>query len=200
MDYIEVLDFWFGDAEIPSPNEEVKALWFDGVNSADNTIRERFLPHVSMAGEGKLSQWLSSPEGALAHIILLDQFSRNIYRGLSAAFRYDDFALALCKRGMASAQDMALVPVQRAFFYMPLQHSEYLEDQEESLFRFSQLCDEVSENDEAGLLENFYRHARSHYDVVKRFGRFPHRNAALGRLSTEEELQWLADGGARFKQ
>lgn len=116
MDYIEVLDFWFGDAEIPSPNEEVKALWFDGVNSADNTIRERFLPHVSMAGEGKLSQWLSSPEGALAHIILLDQFSRNIYRGLSAAFRYDDFALALCKRGMASAQDMALVPVQRAFF------------------------------------------------------------------------------------
>ncbi|MCC4797964.1 hypothetical protein BCT30_04155 [Enterovibrio norvegicus] len=199
MDYIEVLDFWFGDADAPQSDDERQSLWFRGKGETDSIIRERFLPYVSMAGEGRFAQWLDSPEGSLANIILLDQFSRNIYRGLSAAFRYDEFALALCKRGLASAQDEQLPLIQRAFFYMPLQHSEHLEDQEEALFRYSQLCESAGPGLE-GMFDHFYRHARIHHDIVKRFGRFPHRNASLGRLSTEDEIQWLADGGARFGQ
>ncbi|MDD1792926.1 DUF924 domain-containing protein [Enterovibrio sp. ZSDZ42] len=197
MDYIEVLDFWFEDAEAPQTNDTIKAMWLYGDESSDNFIRERFLPYVSMAGEGKLSQWLESPLGALAHIILLDQFSRRVYRGLSAAFRYDEFALALCKRGLAMGQDQSLLPIQRVFFYTPLQHSEYAEDQEEALFRFSQLC-QSAEPSEAGLFENFYRQARNHYEIIQRFGRFPQRNASLGRLSTENEMVWLANGGAKL--
>ncbi|MBV7299648.1 DUF924 family protein [Enterovibrio paralichthyis] len=198
MDYIEVLDYWFGDAEAPEAGDTLQALWFQGCDESDAYIREHFLPHVSMAGEGKMSQWLSTPQGTLAMIILLDQFSRRIYRGLSAAFRYDEFSLAVCKRGLASGQDLTLQPIQRAFFYMPLQHSEHIEDQEEALFRYSQLCESVSQ-DEAGLFENIYRHARNNFDIIKRFGRYPNRNAALGRLSTEKELQWLAGGGAKIE-
>ncbi|WP_028024996.1 DUF924 family protein [Enterovibrio calviensis] len=197
MDYIEVLDFWFDDAEAPQTNDTIKAMWLHGDEASDNLIRERFLPYVSMAGEGKLSQWLDSPLGALAHIILLDQFSRRVYRGLSAAFRYDEFALALCKRGLAMGQDQNLLPIQRVFFYTPLQHSEHAEDQEEALFRFSQLCQSAA-SFEAGLFENFYRQARNHYEIIQRFGRFPQRNASLGRLSTEKEMQWLANGGAKL--
>ncbi|WP_407330849.1 DUF924 family protein [Enterovibrio sp. 27052020O] len=199
MDYVEVLDFWFEDAEAPQTNDLIKAMWLHGDETTDGVIRERFLPYVSMAGEGKLSQWLEMPLGALAHIILLDQFSRRIYRGLSAAFRYDEFALALCKRGLAIGQDQQLLPIQRVFFYAPLQHSEHVEDQEEALFRFSQLC-ESADQSEAGMYENFYRQARNHFDIIQRFGRFPQRNASLGRLSTENEILWLVEGGAKLSQ
>ncbi|EOD79038.1 membrane protein [Grimontia sp. AD028] len=199
MDYIEVLEFWFGDPDAPKTDDMLNAMWFESDEALDKQIREQFLPYVSMAGEGKLNQWLSSPQGTLATIVLLDQFSRRVYRGLSAAFRYDEFALAVCKRGLAEAQDLTLPTIQRAFFYMPLQHSEHMEDQEEALFRFSQLCSSAG-LDEAGLFENIFRHARNNFDVIKRFGRFPSRNASLGRLSTEAELQWLAGGGAKLTQ
>lgn len=196
MDYSEVLDYWFGDTDEPKSHDALQSLWFHGDAESDGYIRTHFLTHVSMAGEGKMSQWLSTSQGTLALIILLDQFSRRIYRGLSAAFRYDEFSLAVCKRGMASGQDLTLPPIQRAFFYMPLQHSEHIEDQEEALFRFSQLCD-AAPPELQGLFENIYRRARSNYDIIERFGRYPNRNAALGRLSTANELQWLAGGGAK---
>lgn len=195
MDYTEVLEYWFGDGDKPKTGDVLKSMWFGNDKDLDRQIRDQFLPYVSMAGEGKLSLWLTSPQGTLAVIILLDQFSRRIYRGLSAAFRYDEFALAVCKRGMAEGQDQQLPIIQRVFFYMPLQHSEHMEDQEEALFLFSQLCNFASQED-AGLYENIFRRARNNFDVIKRFGRFPSRNAFLGRLSTEEELQWLSGKGA----
>lgn len=211
MDYMKVLNFWFEDADLMGDktvshnktnsgiNDKLMALWFEGGEETDRLIKEQFQFYVSMAGEGKLLSWPASPEGSLANILLLDQFTRNIYRGLAAAFRYDEFALAICKKGLGASQDQALPLLWRVFFYMPLQHSENIEDQEESLFRFSQLCEKAS-LDCAGFYENIFRYARVHFDIIDRFGRFPHRNAALGRLSTQEEIAWLAKEGLRFGQ
>ncbi|GHA48557.1 DUF924 family protein [Photobacterium aphoticum] len=198
-EYQEVLDFWFGDMNEEVPLSDRNALWFQGNTETDALIARRFQHLVSLAGTGALSAWSETPKGTLALIILLDQFSRNIYRGLSAAFRYDALALALCKRGLAKNQDLQLSPIERVFFYLPLEHSEALEDQEEAVFRFERLRQAVTPvNSE--MFDGFYQYAVSHHEVVKRFGRFPHRNAVYGRLSTEEELHWLLDGGQRFGQ
>lgn len=199
MNYIEVLDFWFGESESPQMDEKRMSMWFEGKEDIDAIIRERFLPSVSLAGAGKLGKWLESPKGTLAYILLLDQFSRNIYRGLSAAFRYDQLALAICKKGLSKSYDQALTPIQRVFFYLPLEHAENMEDQEESLFLSSQLCAQ-SDVDSAGIYENFYRYAHIHFDIIKQFGRFPYRNAVLGRLSTPEEITWLSNDAMRFGQ
>lgn len=191
MEYNNVLTFWFGSLDSPKWNMQMQTLWFDDKMSADEQCKI-FLPEVSAAGEGKLADWLDSPLGALAHIILLDQCPRRIYRGFAAAYRYDEFALALCKKGLAKGQDQQLMPVQRAFFYMPLLHSEYLEDQEESCFLFKQLCNSAMPEQQA-LFTHFYQLARCHFLTIKRFTRFPERNAMLGRLSTQHELRWLKD-------
>lgn len=199
MDYTQIIDFWFEGKDNPQSNEALMRLWFEGSDDTDRIIQTRFQSYVSMAGEGKLTLWLDEPLGTLACILLLDQFSRNIYRGLAAAFRYDEFALALCKKGLASGQDQLIEPIYRIFFYMPLQHSENIEDQEESLFRFDQLCSQAKDQD-IGFYENFYQYAHIHFDIIKKFGRFPYRNAVLGRLNTQEESQWLASDVPRFGQ
>ncbi|KHT63033.1 membrane protein [Photobacterium gaetbulicola] len=197
--YQEVLDFWFGEIGEEVTTTDRNQLWFRGGEETDQLIAERFRHLVSQAGRGELSQWTEEPRGTLALIILLDQFTRNIYRGLSAAFRYDSLALALCKRGLANNQDLELTPIERVFFYLPLEHSEAFEDQEESVFRFDRLLQAVTPA-HASTFEGFYQYAVSHHEVIKRFGRFPHRNAAFGRLSTQEELEWLNKGGQRFGQ
>ena len=198
-EYQEVLDFWFGDMNNDTPLSDRHALWFKGDAETDALIARRFQHLVSLAGTGALSHWGASPKGSLALIILLDQFTRNIYRGLSAAFRYDALALALCRRGLAKNQDLQLTPIERVFFYLPLEHSEAIDDQEEAVFRFERLRQGIAP-DHADMFDGFYQYAVSHHDVVKRFGRFPHRNAVYGRLSTEEELHWLLKGGQRFGQ
>lgn len=197
--YQDVLDFWFGEIGEEVTVTDRNKLWFRGEEETDQIIAERFQLQVSQAGLGELSGWTEEPRGTLALIILLDQFTRNIYRGLSAAFRYDSLALALCKRGLAKNQDLALTPIERVFFYLPLEHSEAIEDQEEAVFRFDRLMQTVN-SAHADTFEGFYQYAVSHHDVIKRFGRFPHRNAAFGRLSTQEELEWLHKGGHRFGQ
>lgn len=198
-EYQDVLDFWFGELGEEVTMTDRNALWFKGGEDTDQLITQRFQSLVSRAGRGELSHWSREPKGSLALIILLDQFTRNIYRGLSAAFRYDPLALAICKRGLASNQDEMLSPIERVFFYLPLEHSEAVEDQEECVFRFDRLRQSVSPA-HAMIFEGFYQYAVTHHDVVKRFGRFPHRNAAHGRLSTQEELDWLQEGGHRFGQ
>ncbi|PSU32481.1 DUF924 family protein [Photobacterium lutimaris] len=197
--YQDVLDFWFGEIGEEVTVTDRNTLWFRGGKETDQIIAERFLHQVSQAGLGELSAWTEEPRGTLALIILLDQFTRNIYRGLSAAFRYDSLALALCRRGLAKNQDLDLTPIERVFFYLPLEHSEAIEDQEEAVFRFDRLMQTVNPA-HADTFEGFYQYAVSHHDVIKRFGRFPHRNAAFGRLSTQEELEWLHKGGQRFGQ
>lgn len=198
-DYQQVLDYWFGEIDEEVTLENRNKLWFQGGEEIDLAIAEQFRALVSKGGVGELSHWTEHPRGTLALIILLDQFTRNIYRGLGAAFRYDSMALAMCKRGLALDQDLQLTPIERVFFYMPLEHSEALEDQEEAVFRFDRLRQSVTPLHYAQF-DHFYRYAVSHLDVIKRFGRFPHRNAVLGRLSTQDELSWLHHGGQRFGQ
>lgn len=198
-EYQDVLDFWFGENDKDEVSPDRKKLWFQGGEETDVLIAQRFQGVVSRAGLGELNHWTQEPKGTLALIILLDQFTRNIYRGLSAAFRYDALALALCKRGLALNQDMQLNPIERVFFYLPLEHSEALEDQEEAVFYFDRLRQAMTSSD-TSTFNDFYQYAVSHHAVIKQFGRFPHRNAVNGRLSTQEELDWLHSGGQRFGQ
>ncbi|HIF9253484.1 TPA: DUF924 family protein [Photobacterium damselae] len=198
-EYQQVLDFWFGPLTDELTTTNRNALWFTGGEEVDRLITTQFHPLVQQAGAGQLSHWAQTPKGTLALIILLDQFSRNIYRGLSAAFRYDSLALAICRRGMSQNQDEELTPIERVFFYLPLEHSEALEDQEESVFRFDRLRNMVSAKNKP-VFDGFYRYAVNHHEVIKLFGRYPHRNATMERLSTPEELAWLNQGGQRFGQ
>lgn len=198
-EYQFILDYWFGELDGEVTRENKHALWFLGGADVDNAIIMQFQRWVSLAGNGDLNHWSDTAHGRLALIILLDQFPRNIYRGLNAAFRYDLLALAICKRGLALNQDAELAAIEQAFFYLPLEHSEELEDQEESVFRFDLLRKQVHANNIA-LFDGFYDFANSHFQVISEFGRFPHRNSVKGRLSTEKELVWLHDGGLRFGQ
>ncbi|MEL6113683.1 DUF924 family protein [Photobacterium sp. SP02] len=189
----EVLTYWFGNLKGEVTEQDKQVLWFKGGDAVDREITERFRDLVSRAGRGELNAWTETPKGTLALIILLDQFSRNIYRGLAAAFRYDSLAQAICKRGLAKNFDRALAPIERVFFYLPLEHSEALEDQEESVFRFDQLRQEVMKEHKSEF-DDFYQYAVSHFQVIKDFGRFPHRNAVCGRLSTQDEISYLHHG------
>ncbi len=199
FDWKEVLDFWFGALDDQGlPDQEHRSKWFRSDRKFDQEIRRRFLSMVLFASEQGLDHWRSEPGGALAEILLLDQFSRNIFRGGALAFDQDVQARKLCRQAMNKGQDMALPPLHRAFLYMPLQHSERLQDQKESVECYEQLAASAG-----GLLGDFLRSfaqsARNHRDIIARFSRFPHRNKALGRKSTEEEAEYLA-GGRRFGQ
>ncbi|OOE49194.1 DUF924 family protein [Salinivibrio kushneri] len=200
MHYQDVLAFWFGDERSESvPSSAAQARWFGGRQDVDDAIRERFQSWVSAAGAGTLNDWAQIPEGRLALIILLDQFPRNLYRGLAAAYRYDALALALCKAGLAKGDDQALTPLHRVFFYLPLEHAEEETDQEEALFRFDQLRQQVS-GEATAWYQQCFDYARQHYDIIATFGRFPHRNAVMGRLSTPEERLWLSETDQHFGQ
>ncbi|MBW7469621.1 DUF924 family protein [Marinobacter sp. M216] len=199
FDWKEILDFWFGELDGEGlPDRDHRNRWFRSDRRFDQEIRRRFLSMVLFASEQGLDHWRREPGGILAEIILLDQFSRNIFRGAAMAFDQDVQARKLCRQAMRKGQDVALAPVQRAFLYMPLQHSERLEDQRTSVECYEQLA--ASESGILGdFLESFAQSARDHHDIIKRFARFPHRNKALGRNSTDEEEAYLA-GGRRFGQ
>jgi uncharacterized protein (DUF924 family) len=174
-----VLTFWFSET---SPQQ-----WWKVDPRFDATVRERFGVLHRSAHLGELWEWRRQPRGRLAEIILLDQFSRNLYRGTAQAFANDAMALALAQEAVAGRHDMALVPHERAFLYMPYQHSESRTVQGEAQRLFAAL----------GLAEQF-DFALRHKAIIDRFGRYPHRNAALGRLSTPEELQFLTEPGSSF--
>ncbi len=199
FDWKEILDFWFGALDDQGlPDQEHRSKWFRSDRKFDQEIRRRFLSMVLFASEQGLDHWRSEPGGALAEILLLDQFSRNIFRGGALAFDQDVQARKLCRQAMNKGQDMALPPLHRAFLYMPLQHSERLQDQKESVECYEQLA--ASAGGLLGdFLQSFAQSARDHRDIIARFSRFPHRNEALGRKSTEEEAEYLA-GGRRFGQ
>jgi uncharacterized protein (DUF924 family) len=171
----EVLDFWF-DA---GPQK-----WFSRDAAFDAAITERFLPTHEAAAAGKLADWEQSAEGALALLILLDQFPRNMFRASARAFVTDSAALAIAKRAVARGFDRELDLPKRNFFYMPFMHSEDLADQER--------CVELSR---AYSDANTLKWAELHADIIRRFGRFPHRNALLGRATTLEEKAFLDAGG-----
>ena len=196
----ELLDFWFGELdENGLPDREHRERWFRSSRAFDQEIRRRFISMVLFASENGLEQWRREPGGRLAEILLLDQFTRHIHRGGGMAFSNDRQAIALCLEGLDKGADVILVPIQRAFFYMPLQHSENRAHQDRSVELYEQLA-ASSEGPLGVFLGSFLESARNHRSVVQRFGRFPHRNAALKRPSTPEEQAYLSAGARTFGQ
>lgn len=177
----EVLRFWFGQG-----GERGKAhkRWFEKNAAFDAEVRERFLPlYEALAGN---EEWLAVPEECLARIIVLDQFPRNMFRGSARAFATDAQALAAARHAVAHGFDRDLLPVERQFVYLPFEHSESLADQERA-------CELMRP-----LGEELYDWALRHKQIIERFGRFPHRNAILGRQSTPEEIEFLKQPGSGF--
>lgn len=187
-----VLDFWFGDG-----TEDRTARWFGADPGFDEAIRARFGAALEEARAGRLDHWAETPRGRLALIILLDQFSRNLHRGDGRSFENDARAQRLVREGLERGDDRALSVMERAFFYMPLQHAEDRELQALSVECFRRLRDEAPPEMKK-MTEGFYEYAVRHKVVVDRFGRFPHRNALLGRPSTPEEQEFLASPRAPF--
>ncbi|MEC7815263.1 MAG: DUF924 family protein [Pseudomonadota bacterium] len=199
FDWKELLDFWFGELDEQGlPDAFHRNRWFRSDRAFDQEIRRRFMSLVLLASEGGLEHWRSGAGGALAEILLLDQFTRNIFRGNSLAFDNDTQARRLCIKAMEQGFDQALPAVQRAFLYMPLQHSERLKDQRTSVTCYEQLA-ATHDGLLGDFLGSFAQSARDHHDIVARFGRFPHRNKALGRRSSPEEKAYL-EGAPRFGQ
>lgn len=186
-----VLDFWFA-AEGDPEHGAVRDLWFRKSEATDRQIAECFGPLIEQALRGELETWAAEPHSALAHIVLLDQFTRNTFRDTPRAFAGDKRALAAAMAMVGSRQDEALLPVQRVFVYLPFEHAEGIVMQEEALRLFTRLVAEAPE------LQNMLDYAQRHHDVVQRFGRFPHRNEILGRQSTTDEIEFLKQPGSRF--
>lgn len=203
---MDLLFFWFGPRPYTAARvQQHSRIWFGEPDApelapqTDELIRERYGELTLAAEQDQLSAWESSPRRRLALILLLDQFSRNIYRGTARAYAQDLRALSLTVSGMQLGADATLDPVERLFFYMPLMHAESFDVQEESVAAFRRLIDEAPAELHrvfAGSLE----YAVKHRDIIQRFGRFPQRNRLLGRDSTPDELEWLAQDGRRFVQ
>ena len=175
----EVLRFWFEDS--------TPAQWFAKDDGFDAAIRERFGALHACAAQAELWHWRGDAPGRLAEVIVLDQFSRNLHRGAPAAFAQDGMALALAQEAVAQGLDAQLPPTRRAFLYMPYMHSESPREQQESLRLFTVLGNPVNLD-----------FAQRHEAIVARFGRYPHRNAVLGRASTAQELAFLQQPGSAF--
>jgi len=194
-----VLYYWFGDGLARDwPSDDRNPLWFGGGAALDADITHRFGPGVAQALAGNLSEWEGPLHHRLALILLLDQFSRNVYRGQAKAFAGDGRAQRLVLQTLALAEDETLPSVARVFLYMPLMHAESVALQHECLTRFEALA-QHSPPELAQRLQGNLDAARQHLDIIERFGRFPHRNAALGRTSTPAEQAFLTDG-PRFGQ
>lgn len=194
----ELLDAWFGT---PTPDglppEDRSTRWFRGGPAFDEELRARFGALHAQALTGALDGWAATPRGGLALLILLDQLSRNLGRGTAAMFAGDDRALALARGMVERGDDRAVGPFERAFVYMPFMHSEALADQERCVALFEALGADTAGPVRARMEYNL-GFARAHRDIVARFGRFPHRNAMLGRPSTDEERDFLTQPGSSF--
>ncbi|MFM0057823.1 DUF924 domain-containing protein [Paraburkholderia phytofirmans] len=187
----EVLDCWFGLPGAPEYDTERK-IWFSRNAAYDAMLRERFGALIDAARESMLDSWTQTPLGALALVIVLDQFSRNCHRNTARAFAADQKALRIAQQMIASGADRLLPTAHhRAFAYLPFEHDETLESQHESLRLFTQLKAEPGG-------KSYYRSAVRHAEIIERFGRFPHRNAPLGRTSTAEEIAFLRTPGSSF--
>jgi uncharacterized protein (DUF924 family) len=179
----DVLDFWF--------KETPPAKWFASDPSFDAEIRSRFEAAWRSGCAGGLAHWEDELNGQLALILLFDQFPRNMFRGTARAFAADPLALEAARHAVDQGFDRTLAPVERLFVYLPFEHSERLEDQLSA-------CELMEPLQAFPETADIYRYAQAHRDIVQRFGRFPHRNAALGRASTPEELEFLKQPGSGF--
>ena len=189
-DIAEVLDFWFGAPDSPERGRPRKC-WFEKSEAFDAEVRSRFLKLYKRAVAGKLSRWERTPLAALALAVVVDQFPRNMFRGQARAFAADPLALRVARRMLHRGFDGLLRPVERWFVYLPFEHAEDLAAQRRSIALFGNLA---GYPDGAGAID----YAQRHYTIIARFGRFPHRNAMLGRVSTSEEIAFLSQPGSSF--
>jgi uncharacterized protein (DUF924 family) len=185
-----ILEFWFGHPDEPSYGKPRKT-WFNKTPEFDEELRTRFGTDYQKAAAGHLDDWIDLPETCLALILLLDQFPRSIFRDTPEAFATDWEALSAAQQAIALLYDRHFLPVQRWFVYLPFEHSENLNHQHHSVKLFEQLSHDP---DSASAIEYAYRHL----EIIERFGRFPHRNAILGRISTPEEIEFLQQPGSDF--
>jgi uncharacterized protein (DUF924 family) len=180
----QVIGFWFGSADRDK-------RWFEKNAAFDDEVRRRFLALHEQAAAAELTYWKNEPADCLALIVLLDQFPRNMFRGTARAFATDSPALDAARHAVEKGFDRGMRPVERMFVYLPYEHAESLEEQ----LRCCELTATLSGFSETA---DVYRYATLHRDIIQRFGRFPHRNAILGRASTPEEIEFLKGPGSSF--
>lgn len=185
-----ILEFWFGHPNEPSYGKP-RQIWFLKEPDFDREIRSNFLEDYQKAARGYLDDWINSPESCLALILLLDQFPRNMFRDTPEAFATDWEALSAAQHAIGQSYDRELLPVQRMFMYLPFEHSEDLAHQRQCVKLFQQL---THEPDMVSAIEYAFKHLQ----IISRFGRFPHRNQILGRISTPEEEEFLGEEGSLF--
>ena len=186
----DILNFWFGEPQNKEYGKPRK-VWFTKNPDFDEQVRSRFYCDYEAAAVGKLDSWQTAPESCLALIILLDQFPRNMFRGQWRCYATDDKALSAAQHAVKWGFDKDMLPVKRWFIYLPYEHSENLEHQRQSVALFQQLA---GEPDSASTID----YALRHYRVIKKFGRFPHRNKILSRENTPEETEFLKQPGSSF--
>lgn len=195
-----ILTFWFDEQELSAPQIARRMdVWFGEDAVFDHECKKEFGDDVHSATAGKLDHWAHQPRGRLALILLLDQFRRNIYRNTADAFSMDKAALKLCVEGAMEKKDNGLTPIQRVFFYMPLQHAESRKVQAKSVDIYNRLSEAVSKTYRE-TFETIAQFAELHHDIIEQFGRFPHRNQLLHRENTSEENEYLAGDTPDFGQ
>ncbi|MBK5414985.1 DUF924 family protein [Pseudomonas sp. TH31] len=193
-----LLEWWFGSSESPDDVAADKGqLWFGKRDSQDLEAQTRFGDWVEQALAGGLTDWAQRPEGWLALVLLLDQLPRMIFRDTPKSFAGDRRAQALVAQGIAADFDRQLRPIQRVFIYLVFEHCENLVVQNEAVSRFIELLAQQPEADRTVFADNL-DYAERHQKVIAKFGRFPHRNGVLGRVSTAEEIEFLSGPGSRF--
>ncbi len=193
-----IRQFWFGDdADDRVTSERQAALWWSKNEAADRMIRQRFEAPLAAAADGRLDAWADSAEGLLALILLTDQFPRSMYRDDARAFAFDPLARRWCRLALQRQADAALRPIERVFVYLPLEHSEAQDDQRQALELFGALLRQAPP-ELRDVYAGYFDFAQRHHDIIERFGRFPHRNAILGRTSTPQETAFLQQPGSSF--
>ena len=195
-----VLEFWFGDAVAdPAKATAREPFWFGASSETDAVIRERFLPAIEAAARDELASWAREPRSALAEVVLLDQFPRNVWRGTAKAFAYDSRALDAARAAVAAGHLDRLAPIEQAFLVLPFEHSEAVQDQRECV-HLSAMIAASAPAEWRPFLERYLDFAVKHLEIIERFGRFPHRNRVLGRAATRGEIAYLDAEGERFGQ
>ena len=197
-DINEILYFWFGEGRTTREVcAEKNSLWWSKDEEVDAEIRARFADTTAGVYNGVLDRWQENSEGMLASIIALDQFPRNMFRGTAKSFAFDPRALEFAHWAVAQNMDSRLTPVRRVFVYMPFEHSEDIKDQDLCVNLFRQLLDEAPTEDRQQFAD-WLDFAERHREIIRRFGRFPHRNEILERPSTAEEREFLTRPGSSF--
>ena len=201
-DIDRIMRFWFGSDNV-DVIEARDDFWFGINKQVDQQIKRQFSALVMSAYQQELTNWATTAKGSLALIVLLDQFTRNIYRGNGRAFAYDKQARAICLQGIERGHDLQLSSSERIFYYLPLEHSELMSDQKQCVQLFKRLAHNVDKKYAGKYQQRFnayIEYAVLHYKIIDDFGRFPHRNDLLGRKSTPAEIKYLIEGGATFGQ